>query len=1291
MCKTASSEEARRSGRTGNTKLSTGVVTLVVLAFAQTAILQMALCAETDQAAAWEAADQLGGEAQDWAQMLRSTPAAAKPLSPEAFKGWFAPLEEKKSKVWQDDKAAVARFSGLWKLRAPWPDDAVLRLCVAPGSRLRIHLWNNASGVSLLYDDHHKAPHRWFAYEATRQEGAFRPDTYASACDDGGRYARVQPPVRKGQTPIILPTDIRYQDGKIVVSCADVPLLTVPLAGKPQAVCIEEAGSAAGTSGPALLAVGMARAKAPLDASPAIKMTLDLSPASLEWKVEPAAELVKMGDGRVWLSHPRYNHPSWAATPVPKGSIREFVFEFEGAQPGSGVYLGDGDGAVLAAIRVSAPSADGPRVVRVEPRIEQAVRPYNHDTNSSPVPWVSGIIRLRILVAGGTMKAWVGTAKSGWTALWPEAAADFGGKTIATVGVFCAVRDKSWDSPPRGITLRRIQAREYPAINSLAGEDLIRRAPDLHSAAPSEWLAKASAAKPGGADQGAWLRACAIRSIADGAPRPLCVALVDALAADAMQGPGSPQDKIELLVRLAAIAPSAPAEGGKPEEQTARWDRLESRYDRVARLAIEQDGQDAARLHTRVFDLTPPPGRTVETLLQRLARRQLVRCASKSRWDTLDDLSKRLGAYHRPGLDEVIRWCEAQSPRHPQGGEASRRHPFQLTDSRDERSFKIEFSSAVANGHVDRACRLFISRYVDAATLGLVRNPADGRGWIRLQTSAALLARSYPQVQQRLIDEYSLRGKLRVRQAITDKDAARVEVAASQFYGTPAAAEAHVWLGDQAYLAGRFDQAAEHYAMAAESADVITRGQAAIKHRLASAHLGRKVGQPATASITIGETSWPAEKIEQEVARALQAAGSAKPVAAEATLPWVLPKPAGFAATIVNNAGQMPPRPAPVPPMLWTPQQVGRLISAVPRAGQFAGGVFCERAANILKCTRADGQSWQTEIPAILMVAEWHRRGKTKWKEADFKDQPRRPFMVSQPAIVGDRVYALFEEQTRDGAKVTLHGFELAGGKRIVDQQLFLLVQFTGGKRDMLLKIAGDRYLIWYERGALCGRIGGEVMWARLPESPALWSAGREANPPGGADPLVLDGDRVYLADGATPYVECVDLALGTLHWVSPPLEAGRLVGRVGDRVIVETADELVALDAADGRVVWRRPAEHLPNALGADEAGGVLYARPAVAGTKAARQVELVWVDPKNGQTRAMAMLNNLFGPNVPAARFGPFIGLGGELVALAQSGQSESKVQVVRLTPSGAAQAANPGAERHRLWQNCLSAAGP
>ncbi len=70
-------------------------------------------------------------------------------------------------------------LGGVGKLRAPWTDDAVLRLSLFDMDHFRLHFWCGDVGVSLWhYQIRH--PHEWAAYKAERKNNQPRPDRLAA-------------------------------------------------------------------------------------------------------------------------------------------------------------------------------------------------------------------------------------------------------------------------------------------------------------------------------------------------------------------------------------------------------------------------------------------------------------------------------------------------------------------------------------------------------------------------------------------------------------------------------------------------------------------------------------------------------------------------------------------------------------------------------------------------------------------------------------------------------------------------------------------------------------------------------------------------------------------------------------------------------------------------------------------------------------------------------------------------------------------------------------------------------
>ena len=89
-----------------------------------------------------------------------------------------------------------------------------------------------------------------------------------------------------------------------------------------------------------------------------------------------------------------------------------------------------------------------------------------------------------------------------------------------------------------------------------------------------------------------------------------------------------------------------------------------------------------------------------------------------------------------------------------------------------------------------------------------------------------------------------------------------VRLAAAQFESTPAAAEAHRWLGDRALSTGWFRRSITEYRRAERMASVSLRAELAPRIRLASAMMGREVGEPVKSAVRFGEMTMSAEQFE---------------------------------------------------------------------------------------------------------------------------------------------------------------------------------------------------------------------------------------------------------------------------------------------------------------------------------------------------------------------------------------------------------------------------------------------
>ena len=93
--------------------------------------------------------------------------------------------------------------------------------------------------------------------------------------------------------------------------------------------------------------------------------------AAMQWQVKPVdgkrpdgIALTRAAGGAVELSAKERTAQCQAAVLLNRGGWREFVFEIEDAQPGTGFFLGDHEGRHLAAPRVPSRPCDRQNHVR---------------------------------------------------------------------------------------------------------------------------------------------------------------------------------------------------------------------------------------------------------------------------------------------------------------------------------------------------------------------------------------------------------------------------------------------------------------------------------------------------------------------------------------------------------------------------------------------------------------------------------------------------------------------------------------------------------------------------------------------------------------------------------------------------------------------------------------------------------------------------------------------------------------------------------------------------------------
>ena len=294
-------------------------------------------------------------------------------------------------------------------------------------------------------------------------------------------------------------------------------------------------------------------------------------------------------------------------------------------------------------------------------------------------------------------------------------------------------------------------------------------------------------------------------------------------------------------------------------------------YGRLGQQLCREGDATPLRTLSAALLATPSWNVRIDPFPQELVHCELLALAQQERWAEASQCCRRLRyflrlgdpSYYTPPWKEqaeatlhVLRWAEAQAwltaPQLPAGlphgkGTLSRRqwrHPLTERVNKEGFSQLAEFDAAVASGEYRGACQVAVS-WSNAAAGGLLPAAKDQR---LLQSLSAIMESAMQQVpalRQTMREQFAPMGQLRLKQAIADGDTAAVAAVTLQFYGTEAAADAHLWLGDRWLSRGEAARAIGHYRELLPDAPAEQRDGVAARMRLAGAMLGRNVGVPA--------------------------------------------------------------------------------------------------------------------------------------------------------------------------------------------------------------------------------------------------------------------------------------------------------------------------------------------------------------------------------------------------------------------------------------------------------------
>jgi len=1208
--------------------------------------------------------------------------------TPEQLRLLLSPVPGQPSKMETSKRGtkSVCSLSGWHRLKVPWQDDSAWRIGLSEVKDLDLHFWVGREGITLrLYPGMYGA---WAAYKTARNGAEPKPQSMALWALDNGKYARTR----------IGTVEIRCQGGRIVLSRGDLVLLSVPFPGLPQEVYVQGTLNLRG-----MTVLSSAPAPLPAVAKRPVVLRVD-KPADAAWQLTPAepadgVRFTKLPDGRVELAAAADVKAAQAAIGIGNPGLYEYVFEVEDAEPGSGIFLGSEQGEHLFRVAFARHVESGQTLFYSGP--PNAAYP---DKSYNPVYAVAPLAGrhqwLRVVCGAGLARCYTSGEGREWSEAQPNPTPVNG--RCATLGLYCAPANSR-----RAIKLRSLEIRRLDALVSLAPVELVGRvALPAGMKSPSDWHQYATQSQPDNVSPAAWRRACALRALGDNLPHALSQPVLVWLLDDVLAAAGDWQAKLRVLDEAALLV-----DVGTYGSQ-ANCPDLAALYLRLGREMCRHEDPAPLRTISAALLATPSWNIRIDPFPQELVHCELLALAQQERWADVSQCCRRLRyflrlgdpSYYTPPWKEqagatlhLLRWAEAQAwlaaPQSPAGlpshgkGTLSRkqwRHPLAERVSKEAFSQLAEFDAAVASGEYRGACQVTAS-WSNAVEGGLLPAAKDGRLLQSLPAIMASAMQQAPALRQTMREQFAPVGRLRLKKAIADGDAAAVAAVALQFYGTDAAADAHLWLGDRWLSRGEPARAVGHYRELLPDLPAEQRGGVEARLRLAGAMLGRDLGRPAAAAVELGQVRFTAAEFERlvtQVRRARQENGSgAEQPAASAVAGNTIPAPGAYSA-----------RP-------WARLEAPK--SALPWAGRGTYGVVAGerlvvsgRAAQATFDLASGQQKWlfrppakpKKPLPAIPTppVVGSHGRlytlrsgeagpelvcldatdGRVVWSAAPGGNA----LVVSDPLLAGRNVLAICSAPKPDGTlSVELAAFDQQTGGLQDRVALLELTDFWSGVVPCRIAMAEDRIVGTAGGTVFCCDVLGRMAWARR----QIWAPRPDKEEDDQAplwrqhthEPPLIVGSRVYATQPGVWAVECLDLATGRLIWRRGLFDLKKVLGIAQSRVIVGTTSGLLAIDAETGNDLWRHEADNLLDLQYCGADGRILYARlPADGQSRPARQPVLVWVDPSNGRMATEAALD----VELPReAAFGPLVAGNGRYWVVTGSDDKPKDREVLELVP--------------------------
>jgi len=1210
----------------------------------------------------------------------------------------------------------LVQLSGKFRLVPAWRPDSVLRLALESQKNLALHFWNGQQGVAFRF--YKNKGSAWAAYGTTRRGKSPTPDGYALWAVDEGRYRRALDGT----------VEWRCQDGKLVFSRGDLVLIVVPFGGLPAEVYLEGEAKVFGAE--------MSRSQAaPLENGRRPAPAQIIPPAEINWQTDlpEDAKLLKLPDGHVELlceksngnsragGKPISRRPAIAEAGIEIGAagLAETIFQIDQPQPGTGIYLADSDGRHRQWIAFQSDRRTGNIVLSCCCPGSRA-QPNNLRPETNVIAFAGRGQWLRVIVAAGLVKYWISGDGVHWST--PVDNPLSLSRPCSRIGIFCLAEE----SKRRSIRLRSIEVRRLDRLESLASDLLKQRVSFPADVKTYEaWQQWVGQSRPDDVPVQQWRRACILVALEENLPLVISQPLLAELMYEIAMGPGEAAAKFRLLDEASLLL---------------QFPDFRQHPSAVSTICAYELVGEQLRLqgHPTPFSLTSRallrrPGFTLQSCFPaELLWHELLISAQLKRWPHVEALCRQMNywtsrsrdigksrapqhrytasqlrwAQHRTAVLHLLDWAEGQARLHTAEPDDTARHRpaklwrHPLVERLGKESYNVlgEFNAALAAGAYRDACRI-IATAAELQHGGLLGDPKDSQLLVSMRHIVRQAMEDQPRLRQAMQEEFALRGKLRVGQAIAENDPQALEAATVHLIGTEAAARAHRWLGDRALSAGRFDRAMHHYQEALGGLADPQQADLPARLRLAAAMLGKDVGRPITAPVTMARTVLSADEFEKLVEKSRGAhhrsATGQSPAGIRGAVEFPpCPRPRRYElrswARLQQNKRDWPAGAPAQAAFDWR----AKSIAVVAAGGRMIVNDQVEQVGFELKSGR---QLWRQRSehrgkspigwapspmqPIIdgdrILLRRFARRqtelaclnaadGKLLWSSGADADRKDSTAVISDPILLGHDLFALLACIELGGQfSLELAAFDGRTGRVTSRTLLASFRDYWSGTMTAQAAAVDEQLVVTAGGAVLCCDLLGRVVWIRRqlcvppPAQSALavpWLKHIHRRP------IVADG-RVYASQPGVWAIECIELSTGRLVWCKGLPEMTALVGRLGKTLLAETTEGLLGIDAGSGKVLWRHEIEdRLEVRLCGDE-DALFYARRQPTGDRQSPyRVALVWIDPKTGRTVKETAVN-VAGNSRQIPLLGPMAVAGNRQWIFSASGNRPAEREILEL----------------------------